>query len=871
MKTRRQNSVGVLLRLPAFRRMWLALSVSSLGDWLGLLATTALAAYLTKNSSNLVQGAAVSGVLLTRLLPDLILGPIAGALVDRFDRRKVAIIGDSVAGLLYLSIMFSGSLYWLLAAQFLVEAVGLFSNPAKQALWVNIVPRERLAVANQLNYVSVYGMVPVAAVVFALLATTAQFFGAPPVPDAGATGALISGTSAVAIYIALALDAATYFLAAAVLFFTRHLIPAFLGERPPAKSVFSLIREGVGFVKNSRIMRAIYIGILGAFGAGGLVAGVAQAYVATLGAGNAGYGILFGTVFTGLAAGMLIGPKVLPTGPRRIVFTLCIGVAGCALVVMSLLQDFVGAAAASSVMGLFAGIAWITGFTMIGHEVSDRLRGRVFAFVMSSVRLTLLGTIAVGPILANSLGFHRVQVGSFQMLWSGPAIVLAASGLITMLVAVFAGRQVGGLRGVMVRRVLRRLLQRRRGTLLDAAESLPGALLAVVGPDPVATGRYAGSLVDDLAGRGWQVHYEAGGIVPTPPPGAAGSGSASADEPSVTPAEALRAIAALADLVTQRVRPALEAGSVVVCRDFVDAVVVHFGAQGGLDEERILRLARWATGHTRPDLTLLVDGSPDPPPASEPDASGGSSDASEPDGSADASEPGGSADASEPAKSADASPAGSVEAGGPAEPGDLAVPGAPAGPDEPEIEPVLSPDPGVGLRGLAEADVAADVAAAAAETSGAPAGEPDAEDEPVDPRRVYQDLAASAPERYLAVPPLADGQSIPAEVGERVASVLRLRSPVNTSSPTDTATADGTSDGATSANGAASSDAAVKDAGSGRTGAGVPDASSDPETPSPPRASTGGDGDQQASAPASMAAAFARRSVGTPGDDSRLG
>ena len=32
-------------------------------------------------------------------------------------------------------------------AQFLVEAIGLFSTPAKQAMWVNIVPRERLAVA----------------------------------------------------------------------------------------------------------------------------------------------------------------------------------------------------------------------------------------------------------------------------------------------------------------------------------------------------------------------------------------------------------------------------------------------------------------------------------------------------------------------------------------------------------------------------------------------------------------------------------------------------------------------------------------------------------------------------------------------------
>ena len=80
-----------------------------------------------------------------------------------------------------MSIIFSGNLLWLLVAQFLVEAIGLFSTPAKQAMWVNIVPRERLAVANQLNYVSVYGMVPVAAALFALLSTVATFFGVPDV------------------------------------------------------------------------------------------------------------------------------------------------------------------------------------------------------------------------------------------------------------------------------------------------------------------------------------------------------------------------------------------------------------------------------------------------------------------------------------------------------------------------------------------------------------------------------------------------------------------------------------------------------------------------------------------------------------------
>lgn len=585
--------MAVLLRLPAFRRLWAAIAVSSLGDWLGLLATTALAAYLTKDSSNLAQGAAVSGVLLTRLLPDLILGPIAGALVDRFDRRKVAIIGDTLAGLLYVSIIFSGNLLWLLVAQFLVEAVGLFSTPAKQAMWVNVVPRERLAVANQLNYVSVYGMVPVAALLFALLSTVASFFGVPDVTSG--SGALISGgTNTLAIDIALAIDACTYFFSAFMVLISRRLIPAFVGDRSTSRSIFSLIGEGVSFVRKNRLMRSIYIGILGAFGAGGLVAGVAQAYVATLGAGNAGYGILFGSVFTGLALGMLIGPKVLPNVPRRMIFTPAIGAAGIALVVMSVLQDFLGAAITASLMGVFAGIAWINGFTMIGHEVSDQLRGRVFAFVMSSVRIILLLTIAAGPILAGAIGTYPVTVGDFRFEITGPAVVLAVGGVIAFTVSAVIGRQIGGLTSGLGRRLFRRKMPH---SLWEEPSEHAGVLIAVEGADAAAAAEYLhaiGAHLDETGYRTAVIHRRE----PAAPVAVAPSGDALAD--------ALRASATLADLMHAQVAPALDGGTVVLCDGFLDDLIVRYRIVG-LDEDQLSRVAQWAAAGLKPDLTVLVD------------------------------------------------------------------------------------------------------------------------------------------------------------------------------------------------------------------------------------------------------------------------
>src|SRR4029077_1887598 len=85
----------------------------------------------------------------------------------------------------------------------------------------------------------------------------------------------------------------------------------------------------------------------------------------------------------------------------------------------------------------------------------------------------------------------------------------------------------------------------------------------------------------------------------------------SADPPSRVgtdnPADALRASADLADLTTQRVRPALQAGAVVVCEGFVDATVVRHRA-AGVEEQRLARVAQWAVNGLKADLTVLVDG-----------------------------------------------------------------------------------------------------------------------------------------------------------------------------------------------------------------------------------------------------------------------
>ena len=142
--------------------MWAAIAFSSFGDWLGLLANTTLAQQLTRTSRCATQGAAISGVLLVRLAPDLLFGAVAAAIADKLDRRKVGDRRRGGGGVLYASIAIGYNLIWLYIAQFAIEAAGLFTQPAKQVIWVAIVPKKLLATANQISLMSVYGTVPIA-------------------------------------------------------------------------------------------------------------------------------------------------------------------------------------------------------------------------------------------------------------------------------------------------------------------------------------------------------------------------------------------------------------------------------------------------------------------------------------------------------------------------------------------------------------------------------------------------------------------------------------------------------------------------------------------------------------------------------------
>lgn len=595
------RAIRGVLRVAPFRRLWYATALSSLGDWLGLLATTALAASLA--DSYQARNYALGGVLVVRLLPSLVLGPLAGVFADRFDRRLTMVASDVLRFGLFLSIPLLHSLSALYIATFLIECVSLFFNPAKDASVPNLVRRDQVEAANQLGLVTTYGLTPVAAsLLFSGLALVEDYLNQT------------SGFLATQVSLALYFNAAT-FLVSAVIVWRITQISGRRAQRPENEpSVWALLREGLSFLRTSRLLRGLIVGILGAFAAGGAVIGAGRTYVVSLGGGDAAYGVLFGAVFVGLGLGMALGPRVAREMTRRRLFGLAIVFAGGCLALAAFMPHVALALGFVVGVGFGAGVAYLSGMTLMGTEIDDVMRGRVFAFMQSLVRIVLILSLAAVPFAVGGIGQFKLSRLGPDIVVDGTRIVLLVAGLLAMVSGLIAYRNMDARERAPLMPDLMAALRgdssaRRKlhsGGVFIAFEGGEGAGKSVQSSMLARALREPGPDGGDppVGSRSVVTTYEPGAT----PAGKAIRGILLEAESSVTPlAEALLFAADRAHHVQTVIRPALDAGGVVITDRYVDSSMAYQGAGRHLSFEEVRRLSRFATDGLTPDLTVLLD------------------------------------------------------------------------------------------------------------------------------------------------------------------------------------------------------------------------------------------------------------------------
>ena len=377
---------GDVLAIPTFRRLWVGQAVSYFGDMMNTTALAIMLYVLTHSTAIVALG------LIAKAAPVILLGLVAGPIVDRFDRQRVMIVADLVRGVLTVTIPFF-AVHWLPAvfiAVALVASASTVFNPAKQAILPNLVPSALLVKANSLVTSS---------------ERTMELLGY------SAAGLIAAAISWIPLFL---IDAGTYIFSAITLLGVPDAL------RKAAQKQLRIVDDiiaGMRFVVHSVTLRstmtlttmaALFMGLT-------FPTLVVLAYGA-LKAGPSGYGFLEAAIGAGAIIGALLAPQLMSRYRAGILILIGAGGAGAAYALTGLFPVL-----AVALLVLFLGGAANTVYlvpllSVTQRESPDYIRGRVMSTRFLLAQGGLLAGIALAGPLSDRLGAPLVFVSAGFLL-----------------------------------------------------------------------------------------------------------------------------------------------------------------------------------------------------------------------------------------------------------------------------------------------------------------------------------------------------------------------------------------------------------------------------------------------------------------------
>ena len=401
----REHPYVRLARDARFSAFWLAGTISVFGDRLHQIALGVMVLALTGSAMQ------TGLVFLAATLPNLLLGPIAGTFVDRWDQKRVMIASDLIRAGLVLLLPFAVEInVWLVyPLVFIVTTVSLFFRPAKTAILPRIVSREDLTPANGAIWTG------------ETLADIAGY------PLAGVFVAFLGESLALAFWV----DSLTYIFSA-VLLAGLVIPPAVRDAGPKVSSAVGAfveeLREGWHFLRGeATLFQNTLVSVLAQLSIGatlslmvvyaqrtlsGEIIPYPESYAvieAAIGLGNLAGGFVVGAIGARLRKGWLV-----VTG---------FAVMGLATIVLGLTSNELLAVGAAVIIGIFNLVYVIPSQTLFAERTPEGMMGRVVAIRSSIVMGSLTGAMAVSSGLAD-----HVDAGQ----------IIAATGVLTVIAAVIA-------------------------------------------------------------------------------------------------------------------------------------------------------------------------------------------------------------------------------------------------------------------------------------------------------------------------------------------------------------------------------------------------------------------------------------------------
>jgi len=396
-------------------------TLSQFGDRLNHMALIMLVGVGRDTASGSM---ALAQLAVATALPVVLVGPIAGVLVDRWDRRRTLISCDVVRALLIASVPL---VYWWLGGVWVIYVIvfsvfltTLLYNCAKTATLPDIVSPGHLLAANAV-LTSVGRVATVSGIVF----------GGLIVEWAGWRRLHIEGYTA-----AFLLDAATYVCSALALWAVA--LPRVVREpvcpgpggvdRSRFRQAWSEIREAMAWIRADARLRFL----MGSFIALACVVGAAYPVAIVfiqvgIGLGVSGVGAAGGMLAAGLIAGSALTGVIGRRWHRQAAVAAGVGGVGLAVIGLSVSHSFAAIAASAIAGGVALALAMVVQDTELQEAAPPHVRGRV-----SSVREIVVNVAFAGSaVLVSLVGLAVRKVGGGE----APRSLLALLGGVTLLAA----------------------------------------------------------------------------------------------------------------------------------------------------------------------------------------------------------------------------------------------------------------------------------------------------------------------------------------------------------------------------------------------------------------------------------------------------
>lgn len=346
-----------------YRYTWMGQVVSEVGDHFNNIATFSLAMKYTGS------GLVVTGIMLSRAIPAILMGPLAGVLLDRYDRKKIMIASDIVRAVVALGFILSlyrpsASLLYLLSAMLMLASP--FFSAGRSAILPRIASKEELHTANSVTQTTGWTTLTI--------------------------GTLAGGASVAKFGFewAFVLNAFSFLFSAFCIW--RLRVPGgFRVERAESLTENDVLaplkdyRAGLRYMKKNPLILAIALVAVG-WATGG---GAAQVLFTIFGEvvfkrGPVGIGVIWGCAGIGLLTGGLIahraGKNITFNGYKLLV-SICYVIHGGAYIIFSQMESFLLACVFIAVSRAAVAITSVLNTAQLLRHVSDGYRGRVFSTI----------------------------------------------------------------------------------------------------------------------------------------------------------------------------------------------------------------------------------------------------------------------------------------------------------------------------------------------------------------------------------------------------------------------------------------------------------------------------------------------------------